>query len=170
MAEPGASSGNLAFAGYVLEKWLIGENYRALLKPVGDFFIFMTDPISDFFIRIKNGYLAGKKKVNVQHSKQKEFLANILVKSGYLAKVEIKVKEKEKKDLEMDLLYKDNKAKVTNVVMVSTPGKRVYVKRNKIPKVLGGLGISIISTPQGFMTDREARKKNLGGELFCKIW
>lgn len=130
----------------------------------------MTDPISDFFIRIKNGYLAERKKVTVPYSKQKESLANILVKSGYLAKVETKVKEKEKKDLLMDLLYKDKKAKVTNVVMVSTPGRRVYVMRKKIPKVLGGLGISIISTPQGYMTGREAKKRNLGGELVCKMW
>lgn len=129
----------------------------------------MTDPIADFLIRIKNSYLAGKDKVVVPHSKMKQALARLLLKEGYVNDVKIENRKKTK-DLIIRLIYDDKIPKLTDVVRVSKPGRKVFVKRGEIPKVLGGLGIVILSTSSGVMTDKEARKKGIGGEMICKIW
>lgn len=126
------------------------------------------DPISDFFARIKNAYMAGKNETDVPYSKMKLALAEILKNQGYLGKVEIKGSTH--KDLIMSLLYQDKEPKITDIVMVSKPGKRVYVKRDELPRVRQGMGMAIVSTQEGIMTDRQARKKGLGGELICKMW
>ena len=131
----------------------------------------MTDPISDFLIQIKNGYLARKEKIEVPFSKNKEALGKLLVKEGYLGKVTVKKEEGSiKKYLAIDLLYIGKKPKLTEIVRLSKPSVRIYVKGKQIPKVLGGLGMIIISTPKGFLTGREARKIGVGGELICKLW
>ena len=127
------------------------------------------DPISDFFARIKNAYMARRDETEAPYSKMILALAEILKNQGYLGKVEIQ-EEKHHKKLLMSLLYQDKEPKLTDVVMVSRPGKRVYVKRNELPKVLSGFGMAIISTPEGLMTDKSARKKCIGGELICKLW
>ncbi|KKS96024.1 MAG: 30S ribosomal protein S8, small subunit ribosomal protein S8 [Candidatus Gottesmanbacteria bacterium GW2011_GWA2_43_14] len=127
------------------------------------------DPISDFFARIKNAYMARRDETEAPYSKMILSLAEILKNQGYLGKVEIQ-EEKHHKKLLMSLLYQDKEPKLTDVVMVSRPGKRVYVKRNELPKVLSGFGMAIISTPEGLMTDKSARKKGIGGELICKLW
>lgn len=127
-----------------------------------------TDPIADLLIQIKNGYMARKNKIVVSHSKAKEALVNLLSNAGYLGKVEIN--KKEKPSIAIELVYRDSKPKLNQVINVSTPGRRVYVNRRNIPKVLGGLGIAVISTPAGLMVDSQARKKGLGGEVICKIW
>ena len=126
------------------------------------------DPISDFFARIKNAYMAGKNETDVPYSKMKLALAEILKNQGYLGKVEIKGSTH--KDLIMSLLYQNKEPKITDIIMVSKPGKRVYVKRNELPRVRQGMGMAIISTQAGIMTDQQARKKGLGGELICKMW
>lgn len=130
----------------------------------------LTDPIADFLIQIKNSYLARKEKVILPHSKVKESLAKLLSKEGYVGTVGIEKKDKVKKFLSVGLIYLGKKPRLTEVIRVSKPGKRVYVSKNKIPKVLGGKGMAIISTPSGFMTDREALVKGFGGELICKMW
>ena len=126
------------------------------------------DPISDFFARIKNAYMAGKNETDVPYSKMKLALAEILKNQGYLGKVEIKGSTH--KDLIMSLLYQNKEPKITDIIMVSKPGKRVYVKRDELPRVRQGMGMAIISTQAGIMTDQQARKKGLGGELICKMW
>ena len=126
------------------------------------------DPISDFFARIKNAYMAGKNETDVPYSKMKLALAEILKNQGYLGKVEIKGSTH--KDLIMSLLYQNKEPKITDIIMVSKPGKRVYVKRDELPRVRQGMGMAIISTQAGIMTDQQARKKGLGGELICKLW
>jgi len=134
----------------------------------------VTDPVADFIIRIKNGYLVRKKLVEVPWSKMKEKLAEMLVKEGFLKKAQVNPPaggEKGKfKTLELELKYEGKKPALTEVKRISKPGVRIYAKVNKIPRVRLGVGITIISTPQGLMTDREARKNHQGGELICQIW
>lgn len=128
----------------------------------------ISDPIADFLSRIKNGYLARKAEIIVSYSKFGESLAKILMEEGYIEK--IKIKNEKRKMIELTLKYEGKKPALTDLERVSTPGLRIYVERREVPKVLGGLGIAIISTSQGLMTDKEARKKRLGGEVICKIW
>ena len=125
----------------------------------------VSDPIGDFLIRIKNGYLARKKKVTAPFSKIKEKLAKILVDSGYLAEL-----KKDKNKLIVRLRYPEGKPALEEVRRISKPGCRIYKKRKEIKPVRSGFGMAIISTPKGLMTDKEARKKNLGGEVICEIW
>lgn len=143
----------------------------------------LSDPIADFLARIKNGYLARKKEMIVPYSKLKENLAKILVEEGYLKEGKRQkarlpslqqaggqAKSKKQDELILTLKYEGKKPALTDVQRVSKPGLRIYVGKRKIPKVLGGLGIVIISTSKGLMTDKQARKKGLGGELVCKVW
>ncbi len=133
----------------------------------------VTDPIADFLIRIKNGYLAKKKVVTVPWSKMKEKISEILVKEGYLKKYQIsKIKDQkgEGNILELELKYEGKKPVLTEVKRISKPGVRIYVKAGKIPQVKEGMGITIVSTPQGLMTEKEARKNHQGGEVICQIW
>lgn len=142
----------------------------------------ISDPIADFLIRIKNGYLAKKREVTAPYSKLKENLAKILVEEGYLTNSKKQkarlpqpgtggqAKSKKQEELVLTLKYEGKKPALTDVQRVSKPGLRIHAGKTKIPKVLGGLGATIISTSQGLMVDREARKKGLGGELICKVW
>lgn len=129
-----------------------------------------NDPIADFLIQIKNGYMAKKSQVTIGHSKVKESLAKILNKNGWLGKVTVGKSKENFSQIIIDLLYDRKLPKVTEIVIVSKPGRRVYVKASALPRVLGGLGMAVISTSSGLMTDKEARKKGLGGEVICKIW
>lgn len=129
----------------------------------------MIDPIADMFSRVKNGYLSKKEFIETPYAKILENIANLLSKEGYVQKIETK-KEKSRKKLIITLKYRDKKPTVTNILRVSKPGLKVYVKKDSIPRVLGGIGKVIISTSQGLMTGEEAKKKNIGGEVICKIW
>lgn len=128
----------------------------------------VTDPIADFLIRIKNACLVKKKLVEMPWSKMKEKMAEILVKEGFLKSA--KVKGEKFKILALELKYGGKRPAITEVKRISKPGVRIYEKVNKIPKVRQGVGITIISTPQGLMTDKEARKNHQGGEIICQIW
>lgn len=130
----------------------------------------MTDPIADFLIQIKNGYMAGKKDITVPGSKMKLALAQVLSKTGLVGKIEAQKNDKAKNRITVELIYNSGTPVLEEIKLISKPGKRVYTNRNSIPKVLGGLGKVIISTPKGIMTGDDARKMNLGGELICKIW
>src|SRR5207248_1875385 len=125
--------------------------------------------ISDFLARIKNAYLARHKTLEVDYTNILLAIGKILQKEKFIDDIKTVTKEK-RKTLVVTLSYPHRKPAVTNLKRISKPGLRVYVTRDRIPMVLGGLGLVIVSTPAGVMTGREARKKNVGGELVCKVW
>ena len=127
-----------------------------------------TDPIADMLIRIKNAYMARLPEVSLPHSKIKESLANLLVHQGFLKQAAVETKIH--KILVLKLHYINGQPRLTHIHRESRPGRRLYVKKHKTPRVLGGLGISILSTPQGLMTNNEAYKKGIGGEVLCTLW
>ncbi len=128
----------------------------------------MIDPISDMLTRIRNGQQALLPTVVMPHSKIKESIAHILKKEGYVA--DVTVEGKIPKKLTLKLKYQGKKGVVEGLKRISSPGLRNYVGATEIPRVLGGLGISILSTPEGVMSGTQAKKKNLGGELLCYVW
>jgi len=130
----------------------------------------VTDPIADFLIRIKNAYLVKKKLVEMPWSKMKEKMAEMLVKEGFLKSARVSTEKSKFKILELELKYGGKRPAITEVKRISKPGVRIYGKVSKIPKVRQGVGITIVSTPQGLMTDKEARKNHQGGEIICQIW
>lgn len=129
----------------------------------------VNDPIGDMLIQIKNAGLARKKMVTLPYSNIKLAVASILAKEGYLASAE-KTGVAPKHQLKMVLKYDDHEPVITDVKRKSKPGLRVYVNKDEIRKVVGGLGIAIISTPKGIMTGWQAKKAGIGGELLCEIW
>lgn len=120
-------------------------------------------------IQIKNAALAKKGTIELPYSKLKMALGNILLKEGYIASIE-KIGEDPKADLKIGIKYVNGTSAINDVKRVSKPGLRWYVNKTKIPTVVGGLGIAILSTPQGLMTGRDAKRKGTGGELLCKVW
>ena len=126
----------------------------------------MTDPIADMLTRIRNKNQNRDKLVSMPTSKMKEEIAKILKEEGFIEEFKV-----EDKTLTLTLKYANNKERViTGLKRISKPGLRVYAKANEIPTVLNGLGIAIISTPNGVITDKEARKNNVGGEVIAYIW
>jgi small subunit ribosomal protein S8 len=130
----------------------------------------MTDPIADMLTRIRNASLARHDRADMPHSRLKEHVAGVMKAEGYLDDVRVSDGE-DQKTLTVVLRYgRDKQAVIDGVKRVSTPGRRVYVRHDRIGKVCSGMGISILSTSRGVMTDREARKQRVGGELLCEIW
>lgn len=130
----------------------------------------MTDPIGDFLTRIRNGYLARKKTVEVPYSRIKEKIGQILVKEGYLGKMQTEGRRPQEKNLVLTLRYRKKEPALERIKRISKPGSRIYAQRDKIPPVRLGFGISILSTSAGMMTDKEARKRKVGGEVICQVW
>ena len=131
----------------------------------------MTDPIADMLTRIRNGNKARFKNVSVYMSQMNMNIARVLKAAGYIHNYEAVKNESGRAMLKITLKYPDAKHTViTDIQRVSKPGRRVYVSADKIPKVLNGFGISILSTSRGIMTDQEARESNVGGEVLCKVW
>lgn len=132
----------------------------------------ISDPIADFLFRIKNAYLVDKETVEIPYSKMKEKLAEILVKEGFVEKIKIETLSGNKKfkAIKAILKYENKKPALTHVKRISKPGVRIYAKKDRIPRVLSGLGTVILSTPKGLMVGKEARKRGLGGEMICEIW
>jgi small subunit ribosomal protein S8 len=128
----------------------------------------MNDPISDMLSRIRNASRALLPTVQMPHSRMKESLAGILRKEGYIS--EFAVEGKLPKTLKLRLKYQGKKSIIEGLKRVSSPGLRRYVRSTEIPRVRGGLGVSVVSTSEGVMTGTQARKKNLGGELICYVW
>ena len=128
----------------------------------------MSDPISNMLTQIRNASLALLPNVEMPHSKMKESIAHILKKEGYIA--ECAVEGKTIKRLKLKLKYQGRKGIIEGLKRVSTPGLRRYVGATEVPRVLGGMGVAILSTPRGVMTGGDARKQNVGGELLCFIW
>jgi len=128
----------------------------------------MTDPISDMLTRIRNAGRALLPAVEMPHSKVKENIAHILKQEGYVA--EVAVDGKTIKQLKIKLKYQGKKSVIEGIKRISKPGLRHYVGSTEIPRVLGGMGVAVVSTPEGVMSGTQARKKNLGGELLCYVW
>ena len=130
----------------------------------------MTDPIADMLVRIKNALAVGKPMVAMPASKLKLEIARILKEEGYISNFK-PAEEEGHKVLRIYLKYgNNNEAAISKVERVSRPGCRVYVRRSEIPRVLGGMGINILTTPRGVMTGRQARREGVGGELLCEIY
>ena len=131
----------------------------------------MSDPIADMLTRIRNGNVAKHDAVDVPASKEKLAIVEILVKEGYIKKYEL-VNDGNFKSIRITLKYgKDKNDKViTGLKRISKPGLRVYAGKDELPKVLGGLGTAIISTNKGILTDKEARKEGVGGEVIAFVW
>jgi len=130
----------------------------------------MTDPVADFLTRIRNGNMVMHETVEVPGSKIKLSIARIMQEEGYIKDYEF-VEDGKQGIIRIYLKYGPNKKKViTGIKRISKPGLRVYVKKDEIPRVLGGLGTAVISTSKGLMTDKNARKQGLGGEVICYIW
>lgn len=132
------------------------------------------DTLSDIVTRIRNAYRAGKESIIVPHSRLSKSVSELLAKHGYLSAVETRSGKTNhgspKKELVMTLAYKDNLPALTEVKRVSKPGRRITVSASKLPRVLDGYGIAIVSTSQGLMTDGDARKKHIGGEILLTVW
>lgn len=129
----------------------------------------MNDPIADMLTRIRNALLTNKDEVFVPYSNIKFQIAQILKAEGYIIDIEKQEGPRGIK-LRIQLKYDSGTPVISNLKRVSKPGRRIYVKRTELPKVLSGMGISIISTSRGVMTDKNARQQRLGGEIICNIW
>jgi len=132
----------------------------------------MTDPIADMLTRIRNANSAQFDSVKMPGSKLKESLAAILEREGFIASYSVKKDPaRPGTTLEMTLKYSEDRIRtIGGIKRVSTPGLRIYAKADAMPRVLGGIGVAVLSTSKGLMTDREARKRHLGGEVLCYVW
>lgn len=129
----------------------------------------MNDPIADMITRIKNALLAKHDSVSVPHSKMKAQIGQILVDNKYVEELHVE-NQQPQSQLVFKLKYVGKVPAITDVKRISTPGRRIYASAHKIPSALGGYGITIVSTSKGLMTDKEAKKQNVGGEVLCQIW
>lgn len=130
----------------------------------------MTDPVSDFLTRLRNASKAGQSECVAPHSKLKESLALILKNEGYVSDVAAGTDANGHKTVVVKLKFVDGQPAFTNLSRISTPGRRLYVGYTEIPRVLNGLGISILSTSKGLKTNKQARIEKLGGELIANVW
>ena len=129
----------------------------------------VTDPIADFLTRIRNANMVYMDKVEIPASKTKLALANILKDEGFIKDGEY-IEDGKQGVIRVYLKYADKKRVISGLKRISRPGLRVYAKKDELPKVLGGLGIAVVSTSSGLMTDKNARKQGLGGEVLCYVW
>ncbi len=132
----------------------------------------MTDPIADMLTRVRNANVAKHDEVTMPSSKQKVALADVLAKEGYIGSYSTKPATKGPGELlTIHMKYSaDRDRTISGLRRISTPGLRVYRNASSVPRVLGGLGVAVLSTSQGLMTDREARKRKVGGEVLCYVW
>jgi len=130
----------------------------------------VTDPIADMLTRIRNAVAVGHERVAMPASKQKVNIARILADEGFIDRYEV-VENGHRSELELVLRYAERRRPVIlGLKRVSRPGHRVYAGARELPRVQGGLGVAVVSTSQGLMPDREARKRRLGGEIVCEVW
>ncbi len=129
----------------------------------------VTDQIADFITRIRNAGAAGNKKVSAPKSKVKVAIANILKDQGYIEDFKV-IDEGVQGTIEVSIRYYRKKPSILEIKRISKPGRRIYVPAEKLPRVRNGLGIAIVSTSKGVMTDKQARKMNVGGEVLCTVW
>ena len=130
----------------------------------------MTDPVADMLTRIRNANTVGHAEVDIPASKIKKNIAEILLKEGYIKAYEV-IETPPQDTIRIQMKYGPEKKRViSGIKRISKPGLKVYAKKDEVPKVLGGLGIAIISTSSGLITDKEARKLGVGGEVICYVW
>jgi small subunit ribosomal protein S8 len=131
----------------------------------------ITDPIGDLLTRIRNGQLRGKAKIKSPNSRLRVLLLDVLQQEGYIrGYAEVEFKETGRRELEIELKYHEGQPVIRELKRVSTPGRRVYTSVKELKPHRQGLGVSIVSTPQGVMTDSSAREKNVGGEVLCQVF
>ncbi len=130
----------------------------------------LTDPIGDMFTRIRNGQLRSLSHISVPASNFRLQILEVLKSEGYILNFFIEKKNNNTKNLKVDLKYYEGYPVIKEIKRVSKPGRRVYSRANSIPKIQNGLGLAILSTPKGVMSDTEARKNNIGGEVICKVF
>tara|TARA_B100000963_G_scaffold272570_1_gene240768 strand:- start:778 stop:1176 length:399 start_codon:yes stop_codon:yes gene_type:complete len=130
----------------------------------------LTDPIGDMFSRIRNGQMRSLNSVDIPSSNFRQNILKILKDEGYINDYYIEKTEKNKISLKINLKYYEGDPVIKEIKRISKPGRRVYSRANSIPKVMNGLGLAIISTPKGVMSDTEARKNNVGGEIICRVF
>jgi len=130
----------------------------------------LMDPIGDMFTRIRNGQMRKLTTIDVPASNFRLKILEVLKTEGYINNYFIEKKENNKKNLKVDLKYYEGLPVIKEIKRVSKPGRRIYSKAVSIPKIQNGLGLAILSTPKGVMSDNEARKNNLGGEIICRVF
>ncbi len=130
----------------------------------------MTDPLANMFTLIRNASKARFEKVDVPYSKMKHEIAKILKAEGFIANFKVVKDEKEHDLIRISLKYDANRKELVHIRRVSKPGRRVYVGTDRIPSAMSGLGVTILSTPKGILTDKAARKAHVGGEVLCYVW
>ena len=128
----------------------------------------LSDPIGDMLARIKNAQVRNHSKVSLPSSKFKSKIADVLKAEGYI--IDYKINDDKKPSIEINLKYNSGNPVISTIERVSKPGRRIFSSASSLPKINNGLGIAIVSTPQGVMTDVDARKKKLGGEIICKVF
>ena len=129
-----------------------------------------TDPIADMITRIRNGQLRKLNTVSIPNSRLRAKILDVLKDEGYISNYKILSEKQNNKSLIVDLKYNKGIPVIKNIARVSKPGRRVYAKANSIPKILNGLGIAIVSTSMGIMSDNDARSKKIGGEVICRVF
>ena len=128
----------------------------------------LSDPIGDMLARIKNAQVRNHNKVSLPSSKFKAKIADVLKSEGYI--IDYKINEEKKPSIEINLKYNSGNPVINTIERISKPGRRIFSSASSLPKINNGLGIAIVSTPKGVMTDVDARKKKLGGEIICKVF
>ena len=128
----------------------------------------LSDPIGDMLARIKNAQVRNHRKVSLPSSKFKTKIADVLKSEGYI--IDYKIIDDKKPSIEINLKYNSGNPVINTIERISKPGRRIFSSASSLPKINNGLGIAIVSTPQGVMTDVDARKKKLGGEIICKVF
>ena len=130
----------------------------------------LTDPIGDMFSRIRNGQMRSLNSINVPSSSLRRNSLEILKNEGFIKDFYIEKTENNKTNLKVNLKYYEGNPVIKEIKRISKPGRRVYSRATSIPRVMNGLGLAILSTPKGVMTDAEARKNNIGGEIICRVF
>ena len=130
----------------------------------------LTDPIGDMFSRIRNGQMRSLNSIDIPSSNFRKNILKILKEEGYIKDYYIEKSENNKINLKINLKYYEGNPVIKEIKRISKPGRRVYSRSTSIPKVMNGLGLAILSTPKGVMSDVEARKKNIGGEIICRVF
>jgi len=130
----------------------------------------LTDPIGDMFSRIRNGQMRSLNSIDIPSSNFRKNILKILKEEGYIKDYYIEKSENNKISLKINLKYYEGGPVIKEITRISKPGRRVYSSANSIPRVMNGLGFAILSTPKGVMTDAQAKKNNVGGEIICKVF
>jgi small subunit ribosomal protein S8 len=131
--------------------------------------MFLTDPIADMLTRVRNANAASHERVDMPHSKEKEAIAVVLKEQGYILNYKV-IQDGNKKNIRVYLKYVDGQKVIKGIKRISKPGRRVYSGASDMPRVLSGLGVAVVSTPKGVVTDKFCRENNVGGEVICFVW